>query len=67
MVDLKLKTKEGLGEPFALTDIQENNRLLRQIVTIGWVSLLFVVLITLYVLWKVIHYDILGNILRSLG
>ena len=64
---MKYRTEEGVAEPIALSDIQENNRLLRQIVTIGWCGFFFTVAVTLYVLWKVIHYNILGNILRSLG
>lgn len=64
---MKLKTDEGIGQPMPLTDIQENNRLLRQIATILWLAFFFMFFVTVFVLWKVIHYDILGNILRSLG
>ena len=55
---MEIQTKEGIGKPLPLTDIQQNNRLLRALVLI----LAIWTLIVIWVIWKVMAHDVLNNI-----
>lgn len=63
----KIRTKEGIAEPMPLSDIQENNRLLRVIVWLGIWIVFTLVCICIFLIVKYPIFARLVNHLISLG
>ena len=64
---MEIKTKEGIGEPMPLTDIQQNNKLIKAVIVVFGIPLIIITTIILWLIWYIIKNNVIGNILRVCG
>ena len=58
---MQIKTKNGIAESMPLSDIQRNNQLLNKLIYLGWAALVYIIFMTLYIM----YYNVIGNIITK--
>jgi len=64
---MDIKTPEGTAKGMPLSDIQENNKLIRRLIyTIAIVGGGFL-LVVIYVLWQIDRYNMFSNLVKAIA
>ena len=64
---MQIKTSEGIAEGFPQSDLQRNNKLLENIIKLGWSFFILICIVLIWVIYKIIRYDVFNNTIRALG